>query len=240
MPARKRQTSVPAFGTAGLLDEIKAVPAVAAEDGLFSALWRYDQAIGQRPLAGLDEAGRGPLAGPLVAAAVILPPDFDSRFVADSKKLSPKAREKAFELVARSALALAFSVKTAAEVDSLNPLRASMLAMAESLEKLSVSPAFALFDGNCLPDTPVRGRAVVSGDALSLCVAAASIVAKVTRDNLMMEAHRAYPEYGFDVHKGYGTKSHLAALERHGPCPIHRLSFRGTAKPAPPANRLFP
>jgi ribonuclease HII len=175
-----------------------------------------------------------------VAAAVILPPDFDSRFVADSKKLSAKKRERAFELIAKSAVSLSFSVKSPAEVDALNPLRASMAAMAESLEKLAVAPAFALFDGNQIPDSPVRGRAVVSGDALSLCVAAASIVAKVTRDRLMMEAHRAYPQYGFDIHKGYGTKSHLLALGQHGPCPIHRLSFRGTAKSPPPANRLFP
>jgi ribonuclease HII len=223
---------------AGLLDGLKAVPAPEAEDGLFSTRWLFDNAVGLRPLAGLDEAGRGPLAGPLVAAAVILPRDFDSPAIDDSKKLSEEKRESAYSLITSAASSWAVSIKSAADVDALNPLGAALAAMAEAFARLDPRPVFALVDGNKLPVLPVRARPVVSGDALSLCVAAASIVAKVTRDRLMVEAHALYPEYRFDQHKGYGTREHLILIKRHGACPIHRLTFRGTVPP-PPSPRLF-
>jgi ribonuclease HII len=179
------------------------------------------------PLAGVDEAGRGPLAGPVVAAAVILDPAADYPGVGDSKKLSARAREKAFDLIRERALAWAWAELPAAEVDRLNPLRAALLAMARAVEGLDPPPALVLADGNFAPATSMPARAVVRGDGLSLSIGAASIMAKVTRDRLMLEWHALYPQYGFDRHKGYGTAAHLAALRRHGPSPCHRLSFKG-------------
>ncbi|MDR2725117.1 MAG: ribonuclease HII [Candidatus Adiutrix sp.] len=179
------------------------------------------------PLAGVDEAGRGPLAGPVVAAAVILDPAADYPGVGDSKKLSPRAREKAFDLIRERALAWAWAELPAAEVDRLNPLRAALAAMALAVEGLSPPPALVLADGNFAPATARPARAVIRGDGLSLSIGAASIMAKVTRDRLMLEWHARYPHYGFDRHKGYGTAEHLAALRRHGPCPCHRLTFKG-------------
>ena len=179
------------------------------------------------PLAGVDEAGRGPLAGPVVAAAVILDPAADYPGVDDSKKLSPRAREKAFDLIRERALAWAWGQLPAAEVDRLNPLRAALAAMALAVDGLRPQPALVLADGNFAPATVMPARAVVRGDGLSLSIGAASIVAKVIRDRLMLEWHARYPHYGFDRHKGYGTAAHLAALRRHGPCPCHRLTFKG-------------
>ncbi|MDR0622532.1 MAG: ribonuclease HII [Deltaproteobacteria bacterium] len=223
----------------GLFDNLRAVPANQDGDGFFSALYLFDRAKGQRPLAGLDEAGRGPLAGPLVAAAVILPEGFDCAEINDSKKLSALDREKAFKIVTSNALHWAFEVIGPAEVDRLNPLAASMLAMAESLAKLPVKPKLALVDGNRCPETGCHCLAVVKGDSKSLSIAAASIVAKVIRDNLMLEEHKRFPAYGFDRHKGYGTKEHLRALAEHGPSPIHRLSYRGV-RPETPAEPTGP
>jgi ribonuclease HII len=179
------------------------------------------------PLAGVDEAGRGPLAGPVVAAAVILDPTKDYPGVGDSKKLSPGAREKAFDFIRERALAWAWAELSAAEVDRLNPLRAALSAMARAVEGLDPPPALVLADGNFAPAGPMPARAVVRGDGLSLSIGAASIMAKVIRDRLMLEWHARYPHYGFDRHKGYGTAGHLAALRRHGPSPCHRLSFKG-------------
>jgi ribonuclease HII len=179
------------------------------------------------PLAGVDEAGRGPLAGPVVAAAVILDPVADYPGVGDSKKLSPQAREKAFDLIRERALTWAWGQLSAAEVDRLNPLRAALAAMSLAVDGLSLSPALVLADGNFAPATVMPARAVVRGDGLSLSIGAASIVAKVIRDRLMLEWHARYPHYGFDRHKGYDTAAHLAALRRHGPCPCHRLTFKG-------------
>ena len=211
----------------GLLDDQRAVPAGQAEDGFFSPLFRFDRAQGKRPLAGLDEAGRGPLAGPLVAAAVILPADFDSKEINDSKKLSEAGREKAFEIIASKALHCAWAVISPADVDRLNPLRASMTGMSECLSKLPVSPELALIDGDRIPAAACPCLAVVKGDSRSLAIAAASIVAKVIRDRLMIEEDARYPVYGFARHKGYGTKEHMKALAEHGPSPVHRLTFLG-------------
>ncbi|MDR2366557.1 MAG: ribonuclease HII [Deltaproteobacteria bacterium] len=224
----------------GLLDDLRAVPANEAEDGFFSPLFLFDRARGQRPLAGLDEAGRGPLAGPLVAAAVILPEDFDCAGIDDSKKLSPAGREEAYALIVERALHWAFEVISPGDVDRLNPLAASMLAMAASLAKLPVRPRLALVDGNRCPELGCPCQAVVKGDSRSLSIAAASIVAKVTRDRLMAEEHDRYPEYGFARHKGYGTKEHLRAIAEFGPSPIHRLSYRGVLPKDPAAPKGGP
>ena len=180
--------------------------------------------------AAFDEhfrASASPLAGPVVAAAVILDPAADYPGVGDSKKLSARAREKAFDLIRERALAWAWAELPAAEVDRLNPLRAALLAMARAVEGLDPPPALVLADGNFAPATSRPALAVVRGDGLSLSIGAASIMAKVTRDRLMLEWHARYPQYGFDRHKGYGTAAHLAALRRHGPSPCHRLTFKG-------------
>ncbi|MDR1677219.1 MAG: ribonuclease HII [Deltaproteobacteria bacterium] len=211
----------------GLFAHLQTVPTSQAEDGFFSPLFLFDRSLGQRPLAGLDEAGRGPLAGPLVAAAVILPDDFDHPGINDSKKLSADEREKAFDIITSKAVQWAYTVISPAEVDILNPLVASMQAMSASLSKLSIKPKLALADGNKCPLVDCPCQSVIKGDSKSLSIASASIVAKVIRDRLMIEEHARYPLYGFDRHKGYGTKAHLSALSNYGPSPIHRLSYRG-------------
>ncbi|MDR2934381.1 MAG: ribonuclease HII [Candidatus Adiutrix sp.] len=207
---------------------IPPFPAAGLDPAAFDEYFR----AGAAPLAGTDEAGRGPLAGPVVAAAVILDPAADYPGVGDSKKLSPPAREKAFDIIRERALAWAWAELPAAEVDRLNPLQAALAAMARAVEDLNPRPALVLADGNCAPATAMPARAVVRGDGLSLSIGAASIVAKVIRDRLMLEWHALYPHYGFDRHKGYGTAEHLAALRRHGPSPCHRLTFKGV-KPEP-------
>ncbi|HXY58146.1 MAG TPA: ribonuclease HII [Methylocystis sp.] len=177
------------------------------------------------PVAGLDEAGRGPLAGPVCAAAVILNPSRLPEGVNDSKALSAAAREIAFDRIMQSALAVSFSFVTAAEIDATNIRRASLLAMARSALSLALRPAYALVDGRDLPDLACSGEAIVKGDAKSLSIAAASIVAKVVRDRLMRRLGEDYPEYDFAANAGYGTARHLAAIEAFGPTPHHRLSF---------------
>jgi ribonuclease HII len=196
-----------------------------------ASLLAFDLGFGEA-LAGLDEAGRGPLAGPLVAAAAVLDLRTPYPGVDDSKRLSPEARERAARIVKERAAGWALAVKSPAEVDELNPLGASMAAMAEAFALLGDRPGLALADGNRAP--PVAGArvlCVVRGDSLSLSVAAASVLAKTARDAMMLELHALYPRYGFDRHKGYGTREHLEALARFGPCPAHRLSYRGVLGP---------
>ncbi len=189
-------------------------------------------------VAGVDEAGRGPLAGPVVAAAVVFDPVFleaeATRSLAginDSKKLSASRREFFHALLSACPQArIGIGRASVEEIDTLNILRATHLAMARAIEALEPLPELALVDGLPVQGLPVPHRAIVGGDARSLSIAAASIVAKVTRDRLMVDLSAVYPAYGFERHKGYGTKAHLNALHRHGPCPAHRRSFAPVAQ----------
>ena len=184
-------------------------------------------------LAGVDEVGRGPLAGDVVAAAVILDPARPIAGLADSKRLSPRRRELLCEQIRSRAVAMAVGRATVAEIDRLGILRAALLAMERAVAALAVPPAEVLVDGPHLPSgLPCPGRALVGGDATEPAIAAASIVAKVTRDAEMAALDERFPGYGFAAHKGYGTRAHLAALEALGPCPIHRRSFAPVARSA--------
>jgi ribonuclease HII len=178
-------------------------------------------------LAGLDEAGRGPLAGPVVAAAVIIGPERRIRGLADSKLLTHEQREALFQVISERAIAVGVGIIDHETIDRVNILQATRLAMADALARLTVSPDFVITDFVALKDLGCPQRNLVDGDARCASVAAASIIAKVTRDRLMIEADRDFPEYGFARHKGYGTPEHLAALDRWGPCPLHRRSFSG-------------
>jgi len=182
-------------------------------------------AQGLWPVAGIDEVGRGPLAGPVCVAAVILDPDKLPQGLDDSKKLSAKRRVLLAEEIYGAALAVSVAMAPAAEVDALNIRGATLAAMARVAATLALRPAFALIDGRDAPELLCPARALVQGDTISMSIAAASIVAKVARDNLMQRLDQLYPVYGFAGHAGYGTAAHLEALKRHGPCPEHRRSF---------------
>jgi ribonuclease HII len=182
-------------------------------------------AAGLWPLAGIDEVGRGPLAGPVVAAAVILDPKAVPAGLDDSKKLSATRREELFALIAESALAIGIASVTAAEIDIINIRQSTLLAMRRAVAALPVPPVGVLVDGNDPPVLACSCEAVIGGDAQIASIAAASIVAKVTRDAMMARLCQLYPAYGFSAHAGYGTPQHRAALQAHGPCPEHRYSF---------------
>ncbi len=184
------------------------------------------RACGYRYVAGLDEAGRGPLAGPVVGAAVILPRRLTLKGLDDSKQVSPEHREDLFEEITRGARAWAIGVATEQEIDTINILEATRLAWMRALAQLSVVPDFLLIDGISIPGVATSQRAVVKGDRLSLSIAAASILAKVYRDRLMLDYHRRYPHYQFHLHKGYPTPAHLRLVQEFGPSPIHRRSFQ--------------
>ena len=187
--------------------------------------------LGARVLvAGVDEAGRGPLAGPVVAAAVILDPRRPIEGLADSKTLTAARREARARVIRRHASAHAVAQADVAEIDALNILHATMLAMRRAVEALGVAPDEVLVDGNRCPDVACRVRAIVKGDRDIAAISAASILAKTVRDALLVELDAAYPAYGFAQHKGYPTPEHLAALARHGPCPAHRRSFAPVAQ----------
>lgn len=177
-------------------------------------------------IAGVDEVGRGPLAGPVVAAAVILPCDARIEGLNDSKQLTERQRVYLSSEIKNVAIAFEVAVIENQVIDSINILMASLLAMRQAVAALSVKPHLVLVDGNQKPGTGFVERAIIKGDTLSASIMAASILAKVTRDQIMIEAHSRYPEYGFDGHKGYGAKTHLEALEKHGPCPLHRMTFK--------------
>lgn len=178
------------------------------------------------PIAGVDEAGRGPLAGPVVAAAVILDGRRPIRGLADSKQLSPRRREVLAEAILERATAWGIAVVEPVDIDRLNILQATFRAMQEALAALGIEPVLVRIDGNRAPRLPWPVQTVIGGDRLDRAISAASILAKVHRDELMCALHEQWPEYGFDRHKGYPTAAHLAALERHGPCPAHRRSYR--------------
>ena len=182
-------------------------------------------AEGYTAVCGCDEAGRGPLCGPVVAAAVILPRDTVIEGLNDSKKLSEKKREALFEVIKEKALAYAIAEASPAEIDEINILNASMLAMRRAVDALSVKADFALIDGNCSRGFEIPTETVVKGDAKSASIAAASILAKVTRDRQCMELDKEYPEYGIAKHKGYPTKDHMDAVRKYGVAPIYRKSF---------------
>jgi ribonuclease HII len=181
-------------------------------------------------MAGVDEAGRGPLMGPVVAAAVILDDLHPIKGLADSKVLTALRREKLYDEIRAKALCFSISLATAAEIDDLNILQATMLAMKRAVEGLRLKPVKVLVDGNRIPTLSVMAEAIVGGDARVQSISAASILAKVWRDRWCQEFHLAYPQYGFASHKGYGTAEHLAALRQHGACPEHRRSFSPVAE----------
>ena len=195
-----------------------------------TAPYRYEAQAwraGIARIAGLDEAGRGPLAGPVVAAAVILAPDRRVRKLCDSKLLTPERREALFHAITTHAVGVGVGIVDQATIDRVNILQATRLAMLEALRQLAVAPDLVITDFVKLPGLTCPQRNLVNGDARCATVAAASIIAKVTRDRLMVEADQQFPEYGFARHKGYATVQHLAALDRHGPCPLHRRTFAG-------------
>jgi ribonuclease HII len=181
-------------------------------------------------VAGVDEAGRGPLAGPVVAAAVILDDMNPIRGLNDSKKLSAKRREALFDEIRARALCFAIAEASVQEIDQINILQATLLAMQRAVQGLRLPPKLVLVDGNRIPTLQVRAEAIVKGDALVPAISAASILAKVHRDRLCEEMHQRHPLYGFDQHKGYGTAQHLAALQAHGPADCHRMTFSPVAR----------
>lgn len=194
----------------------------------YLAAFAFDEAVRQesgKTIGGIDEAGRGPLAGPVVAAAVVLPANLRAAQYYDSKQLSARARELAFASIQESALSYGIGVIDPTYIDQYNILQATYEAMRQAIAQLTVLPELFLVDGTVVPSVSVPQRRLIKGDALSQSVGAASIVAKVTRDRLMLQAAQRYPEYGFERHMGYGTSEHLKALHSYGPCSIHRLSF---------------
>ena len=183
----------------------------------------YDNGV--RVICGVDEAGRGPLAGPVCAAAVILPPHIDIPGLNDSKKLTDKRRRELEPIIKEQAIAYGIGFADHEEIDDINILQATYLAMERAIAQLSVTPELALIDGNRAKDFGIPVETIIKGDSRSASIAAASILAKVARDDVMLEYSKIYPEYGFEVHKGYGTKAHYEALRTYGASPIHRKSF---------------
>lgn len=191
-------------------------------------LWRIEHdcyAGGFDCICGVDEAGRGPLAGPVCAAAVILPKDLVIPGLNDSKKLTDKKRRELFDVITQESETYGIAFASEQEIDAFNILQATFLAMERALSQLQIRPDLALVDGNRAPQFPLPVKTVVKGDSLSANIAAASVLAKVTRDRLMEELDETYPVYGFAVHKGYGTKRHYEAIREYGPSPVHRMTF---------------
>jgi ribonuclease HII len=194
---------------------------------------RQARSNGFQLIAGIDEAGRGPLAGPVVAAAVILPADLLIKGVNDSKKLSPDTRERLFDTIMSQAISVGIGMGSPELIDRINILQATRHAMLSAVSQLDSQPDLLLIDGISTISSPISQRTIKKGDSLSISIAAASIIAKVTRDRLMRECDVTYPGYGFSGHKGYGSALHLEAIRRLGPCPIHRLTFGGVKEHLP-------
>ena len=191
-------------------------------------MWQFEEELfaqGYQMICGVDEAGRGPLAGPVCAAAVILPPHLEIPGLDDSKKLSDKRRRELFPIIKEQAIAYGIGLASHEEIDEINILQATFLAMERAVAQLQIKPEYALIDGNRTKDFGLPVKTVVKGDSLSANIAAASVLAKVTRDTLMEEAAVEYPGYGFEIHKGYGTRAHYDALREKGPSSIHRMTF---------------
>lgn len=187
----------------------------------------FERKYGDRftAICGIDEAGRGPLAGPVVAGACILPPDVEILYLNDSKKLSEKKREVLFQEIQEKALAWGVGIVSPERIDEINILQATFEAMRKAVEQMELTPDLLLVDAVTIPQVKIKQVGIIKGDAKSVSIAAASILAKVTRDRLMVQYDKAYPQYGFAGHKGYGSQAHIAALQEHGPCPIHRRTF---------------
>ncbi|MBT8341528.1 MAG: ribonuclease HII [Desulfatitalea sp.] len=193
-------------------------------------MWALEKALnaeGFDAVAGVDEAGRGPLAGPVVAAAVVLPNGIEANGVQDSKQVPPRRRERLFAWIQSHAVSVGVGIIDVDQIERVNILQAARRAMAQAVARLDPPPQFLLIDGKFGIDWDLPQRAVVKGDSRSISIAAASIVAKVTRDRMMLQFHDAFPQYGFDRHKGYPTRAHRAAIAQHGPCRIHRRTFKG-------------
>lgn len=191
-------------------------------------MWSIEQGYyddGLTLVCGVDEAGRGPLAGPVCAAAVILPQNIEIPGLNDSKKLTDKKRRELYPIIQEKAIAYGIAFADEKEIDAINILQATFLAMERAVAMLDVKPDYILIDGNRNKDFGIPSSTVIHGDSLSASIAAASILAKVTRDDVMMELAKQYPDYDFEIHKGYGTRAHYDALQKNGPCPIHRMTF---------------
>jgi ribonuclease HII len=198
-------------------------------------MWEFEELAwkhGFRAIAGIDEAGRGPLAGPVVAAAVILPPGAILAGVNDSKKLTASVRESLYDRIMATALSVGFGSSDSEVIDRINILQATLRAMEEAVGNLSLPPDCLLIDGISPTRLPIHQKTIKKGDSLSISIAAASIIAKVARDRMMLEYEKQFPGYGFSGHKGYGSASHMAAIAELGPCPIHRLTFGGVREHA--------
>ncbi|MGN0317262.1 MAG: ribonuclease HII [Lachnospira sp.] len=206
--------------------EAKRALKLAKEQERVEAMCEYEKEYSMcRYICGIDEAGRGPLAGPVVAGAVILPKDSRILYINDSKKLSEKKRDELFDIIKNEAISYGIGIVSCEVIDEINILQATYRAMKEAISKLNVQPDLLLNDAVTIPGVDIRQVPIIKGDAKSQSIAAASILAKVTRDRIMYDMDERYPEYGFAAHKGYGTKAHMDAIREFGPCPIHRKTF---------------
>lgn len=223
----EKYSNDPRSGVANLVKKAqKKLDDLENEKARINELWMYERKYSEFSfICGIDEAGRGPLAGPVVAGAVILPKDCDILYINDSKKLSEKKREELFDIIYDKALAVGVGIVDEKDIDELNILQATYKAMRIAIGQLNPKPDLLLNDAVKIPEVDIRQVPIIKGDAKSISIGAASIIAKVTRDRIMAEYDKQYPEYGFAGHKGYGAAAHIAAIEKIGPCPIHRRSF---------------